>query len=503
MAFYEEKDRELFKDKIDELEYKIQKYTGETLDPTFKLKKELAQIVVDFVKENKRKIYGGTAQNALIVEKNPDDAIYDDVTDPDIDFYSPDPIVDAMKLANIFAKKGYQGVEAREAEHKNTYKIYVETFPAADISYVPTNIFHKMPFQSVNGVNYIAPNFIMIDMFKMLTDPLNSGAHRWRKTFNRIFLLQKHFPFNEAKHSIKTSSKTTEEGNKIKQAIEHYILKNTNMIFFGAFAYNKFLQESNIMKDKQKGKKYHYLPVDHYELISTNYIEDCNGLLKLIKEMYPEFYKDLEVVEYTPLWTLTCYCVEISYKGKLLAFIMDNSKKCGPIKKVNFYNVEGNKLVDTKEKVDMVAFDNMFLMSMIMTFRYKVLERKNEYQYYNILVSHLVELRNYFFSTSGKNWSDDTLFEEFIIECKGEAINLRKEVHERRAQKKKMGKPVIWIYRPTEDNLAEPVTTYNFENISGNKLNEAFSKLQKGGNRFVNITGKPVKNEKNKRIVKL
>ncbi len=47
------------------------------------------QIVMEYIKKHKRKIYGGFAQNQLVKRANPKDAFYKENERPDIDFYSP------------------------------------------------------------------------------------------------------------------------------------------------------------------------------------------------------------------------------------------------------------------------------------------------------------------------------------------------------------------------------------------------------------------------------
>ena len=85
----------------------------------------LIDLILNFIKKNKRKVYGGFAMNKLIVNKNKDDAIYKDFQTPDVDFYSPQPIEDLIQLCNEISDGGLRRVMGREGKHKDTYNIFV------------------------------------------------------------------------------------------------------------------------------------------------------------------------------------------------------------------------------------------------------------------------------------------------------------------------------------------------------------------------------------------
>ena len=136
MRMYTDSDLKLFEENKEQLEKKLLERENEILYPTMKTKKAMVDIVRQFVKDKKRKIYGGTAQNELIKVKNPEDKFYPDDHLADLDFYSPSPIEDAIELANILIDKGYNYVTAREAFHSETYTVFAEWEPVADISFI-------------------------------------------------------------------------------------------------------------------------------------------------------------------------------------------------------------------------------------------------------------------------------------------------------------------------------------------------------------------------------
>ena len=141
MQLYNENDVKLIEEKIDAITDEIERKKQDIFEPKKKEILEVNKIVLDYIKENKRKIYGGYAQNKLIVSKNSKDAFYDEDDLPDIDFYSPEPIKDLINLCNLIYAKGHKPVEGREATHKETYSIFMNYTNVCDISYVPKNIY--------------------------------------------------------------------------------------------------------------------------------------------------------------------------------------------------------------------------------------------------------------------------------------------------------------------------------------------------------------------------
>ena len=68
----------------------------------------IIRVVEDFLKVTKRICYGGTAINNILPLQ---DQFYDKSTElPDYDF-SPEPLKDAKKLADIYYKKGFIEVD--------------------------------------------------------------------------------------------------------------------------------------------------------------------------------------------------------------------------------------------------------------------------------------------------------------------------------------------------------------------------------------------------------
>jgi hypothetical protein len=103
-------------------------------EPTIKEIKSVYSDIMNFIKEKKRIIYGGYAQNELIKHKKKDDGFYKETDIADIEFYTPDPIGDTIDLVDLLYKKNYKYVEGKEGVHQETYKIFVNFINYCDIS---------------------------------------------------------------------------------------------------------------------------------------------------------------------------------------------------------------------------------------------------------------------------------------------------------------------------------------------------------------------------------
>src|SRR5210317_879727 len=102
----EEKEIAILRDAVDIAEKR--KGLKITSDPDVK---KIISILEDFLKKKKLVCYGGTAINNILPLE---DQFYDkNVEIPDYDFYSPDALEDAKKLANIYYEAGFQEVEAK------------------------------------------------------------------------------------------------------------------------------------------------------------------------------------------------------------------------------------------------------------------------------------------------------------------------------------------------------------------------------------------------------
>ena len=245
MEIYSNKDIEIFNKKVKDIVKNVKKVTLNKFDPTKKDIEYYQSLIMNYIKKNKRKMYGGTALNEIIKFQNKNDVFYDPEIDlADYDIYSPDPINDICNICDLLADKDIKNVEGKEAVHINTYSIFVNGYNVLDVSYVPRNIYNKIPFKEIKDVIYVHPCFSRIDTFRMFTDPLISYEQRLEKQFNRFSIIEKYYRIDRIKKLLITGLK--KKDNKIKSVlndIHNFLINKNSIIVIDLYAYNYYLKK--------------------------------------------------------------------------------------------------------------------------------------------------------------------------------------------------------------------------------------------------------------------
>ena len=88
---------------------------------------------------------------------------------------------------------------------------------------------------------------------------------------------------------------------------------------------------------------------------------------------------------------------------------------------------------------------------------------------YYTFISHLLEIRKYYFDKNKKNMLSNTIFKDFILECKGYAVSPEKERALLIENRKKRNLRIMFAYDPA-DGVREADVHYIFANSSGNPI---------------------------------
>ena len=194
--------------------------------------KQIIRIVEDFLKSTQVLCYGGTAINNLLPPK---DRFYDPEYDiPDYDFYSKEPQLHALRLADKYSKAGFKSVEVKPGVHLMTYKVFVSFMGVADITFLDPKIFDNLWKEDIHkeGIHYVSPNFLRISMYLELSRP-RGDIERWKKVYERLMLLNKHYSVG-CKTGEETSNPNTLTAQERKK-IEH-ILHGKDLVLLGSHA---------------------------------------------------------------------------------------------------------------------------------------------------------------------------------------------------------------------------------------------------------------------------
>jgi len=155
--------------------------------------RKIVDTMEQFLRVKARVVYGGAAINAHLpaAKKFYDPTLYL----PDYDFMTPDPLQDCADLITAFQREGFVEVEAKFGIHEGTYKVFVNFRAAADVTYMPPEIYARIMSDSktIDGIHYASVNFLRMNMYLELSRPAGMVS-RWEKVYERLLLLNEEFP---------------------------------------------------------------------------------------------------------------------------------------------------------------------------------------------------------------------------------------------------------------------------------------------------------------------
>jgi len=433
---YSELDVSCLKTSIDDLMTCIKKTKLDKIKDEIKITRDM---IFDYIKTHNRKLYGGLALEYLIKDINPSEIIYDELDIPDIDFYSPDPIEDLIQICNLLKDLKY--VRGREAMHKETYCIYVNNKLYANITYVPKNIYAKIPFKTIKEFTITHPQFMIIDYFRIFTDPFVSYWRLFeRKAFERYLKLDAYYPFPMNNKPIDVSELKSKD--EIKREIFELTKDNDNLIHVGFTGYNYYVRESESTKYNQIDEKY-------YEIISMDLKSDSKLICDKLKEKY-----EIKIIENFPFFQYIGHSVSIySPDDILLCVLYSHNNRCVPF------------AYDSVNKINIASHNYVIMHMLACLMKYRVQNQEYLKQLHYKMVSNMMKLKESYIKES----KDISLFKDFTLDIKGETLPPEKERQIIGEARKKNNKAYLFNYEPAH-GIKEEKTTYIFSNTSGNPV---------------------------------
>ena len=396
---YQDKELEILRQAVD----RVEKNQGRKIINAPKVKR-IIEIVEQFLQRTKLICYGGTAINNILPSQ---DQFYDKTVEiPDYDFFSPNALEDAKKLADVYGKEGYEEVEAKAGIHHGTFKVFVNFIPVADITFLDKEIYKMVGKESmtINGIRYAPPNYLRMAMYLELSRP-NGDVSRWEKILKRLILLNKNYPMNDPKcHKI--SFMRHFEGDPAKEHLIYNTVKNAlidqGLIFFGGYAsslYGKYMPRS---------QRKQLLQIPDFDVLS----EDPESSAIIVRERL----KDIGVRQ-----------VKIKKKnaiGEIISehyeIVVDKDTVCFIYRPLACHSY--NTITINKRKVHIATIDTM--LSFYLAFLYA------DRPYYDH--QRIVCMAQYLFAVQAKNRLEQKgLLKRFSISCYGK----QKTLEDSRAEK--------------------------------------------------------------------
>jgi len=464
MALYKESDIVVLSKNLSKIMEDVERKQLEIYEPTRKEQDDVMGVIIKYIQDNKRKVYGGYGLNLLIKNKSEEDMIYTDDKFHDIDFYSPMPKSDGIKISNILYSAGFPYVNCRDAQHDETVTIIVNNLKYCDITYVPTIIYNAIPFENIDNFCVVGSEFVSIDYLRMFSDPVTSY---WRisekedmKAFKRFYMLQKYYPFYNIEEPLKFNKRESIL-NYALEKIFNFLVDHKTCIIIGLYAYNYYLYKTKQNKN--------LINIPWYDVISVNYVDDGTDLVNELKKD-EKLSSDISHVEYYPFFQFTGHNVEIYYGDFLLCRMYNNNNKC-----IQFNEVPCLEFGETVKKRDgtvlIGSFHIVLLYSLILVLKAKTVKLEGVETIYKKMISKLIKTRNSYLKDEDKTIIDKTLFREFFVNCIGKTILPDREKFIRIAKRKREGKYLIWSYDP-ETAYMEPSVEIDkyYNNTSGNNI---------------------------------
>lgn len=451
-----------------------EKKAGEVIEPTIYEKREIMAEIKNFIRENHRKVYGGTALNEAIKLVNPDDAFYDDTVFSDIEFYSTTPIPDLVDLCNILHEKGYKYVVGNEAQHEETFTIFVNFQVYCDITFVLPKVYNGIKTMTIDGIDYVDPHFMLIDYLRMINQPLTAAAQRWEKAFKRMFILLKNYPFEYFDKQIKIKKPVNEIQTYMDRIKKDFITDEAvqkTCLIMGFDAYNFYIRYAMGDRSVEKMARTTYNPdklekmivnVPYMEFITVSYRDTVEKFYNFFRTIVAD-PKLITFDEYFPLFQFTNYSVVINYRGMPVAKFYEGDGFCIP-------NVK------TSRNYMYVSYQYILMYMLINKFNSFLDKDREMYFNYGIAISNLVDARNIFLTKKNIGVINNTPFGEFRVNCVGSTVSFSREGRLRNIEKNKLGKkpfryqPESFFGSSAESQAKFDPKRFGFKNTSGNKI---------------------------------
>ena len=358
--------------------------------------KTLISILENFIRTNKCLCYGGTAINNILPEQ---DKFYNkNVEIPDYDFFSPNPVECAKKLADVFFKEGYSEIEAKAGIHDGTYKVFVNFIPLADITFLEKSLFNNLMKKSIkiNGISYCPPDYLRMSMYLELSRPMGDVS-RWEKVLKRLILLNKNYPLKGNNCKNIDFLRNYEDSKEIAYDIYKVVRKsiiNQGLIFFGGYAaslYGKYMPKRERMQLSN---------IPDFDILS----DDAKSSAYIIKEqLIHEGFKNIIINKKSGINDIISEHYEVMIKNNnkidVLCYIY-NTNSC------HSYNV----IYINGEKLKIATIDTMLSFYLIFIFINR--------PYYDI--NRLLCMSEYLFKVQLRNRLEQKgLLKRFSINCYG------------------------------------------------------------------------------------
>ena len=192
-------------------------------------------VVKTYIIKKKLILTGGMAIDLALRKKG--SKLYDEDVLPDYDFYSSDFQNDAYAIGKKLCLLGLTNISVINATHSTTMRVRVNYEPVADITYIPPNLYKKIPIiENKDGIIYEHPYYKMINIHTALSYPYANSPYdvilqRFDKDMKRYDILYELYPLHQKNNTFLHTQKS------ISIKIPKSLLQNSCISGFVALFY--------------------------------------------------------------------------------------------------------------------------------------------------------------------------------------------------------------------------------------------------------------------------
>ena len=370
--------------------------------------KKIIRIVEAFIIKHKCIVYGGTAINNVLPKE---DQFYNyDYELPDYDFFSPNAFELAKKLADLYASKGFEDVEAKSGVHHGTYKVFVNHMGVADITYLHPELYNSIKKTAIvkERILYAPANFLRQSMFLELSRPMGDVS-RWEKILKRLNLLNKHYPLIHKKCEIQRRFSSRRDEPELF-TLTKKVFVDEGVVFIGGYANAMYTTYTKVPKLKN---------IPDFDVLSLTPKETAQKVSDALKKKQYE----VTIQEHEPIGELVSKHYSISVDGEFIAFVYEPTA-------CHSYNI----INDGGKQLKIGSIDT--LLSYYLAFMYSDRDYFDE--------NRLLCLSSVLFKVQQENrLSQKGILKRFVLQCYGKQqtlADMREENNKLHAQLKRGSK---------------------------------------------------------------
>lgn len=525
-VLYTTEDKQLFESYVDDISNKSFQISQNIIGPTMNEIKKIQNIILTYIKNKKRVIYGGFALNLLLKYRG-ETFLYNIGFDnncpftryeiPDIDCYSPEPREDMIAICDLLFKEDIKFIEGKEAQHVETYKVFAYFKEFCNFSYMNTALYNSIPKIkfTIKGYDVIMlrPDIASIDLLRIMTDPI--GSYRLlEKQFNRLYYLQTLKDCKYGTHEKRLTEYNVikyEIPDKIKNSIYNFVKNNDTLTMFGYFAYDVYSKKiplpknpiDNYVKNRCQtkdeigsiffsdvcsrggGKKNKNYIVDKDNIVDKDdkkimknykyqfYSSDYKNCIPLIYSKLKKEYGDkITIREYYPFFQYLGHRTSFYYEDINFLDVYDNYEKCIPYKKLQIeQQYFGDKVKIEKDDYVNICTFAVNVSNLLMLYVYDKVYNHKRAPIHDNMIKDLIKFKKVYLEEHKKTIFDDTIYQEFVINCIGKTIKPELKKWNLGKKRIEMKKRPVYKYNPSPFKKEDAtVIKFVYANSSGNKI---------------------------------